>query len=64
MNRREFSKQSLSTLGLGLAVAPGVLPSLSLAQGGDPVEGTHYLKLSQAAPTAAPAGKIEVVEFF
>jgi len=27
------------------------------------VEGTHYVKLGQAAPTSAP-GKIEVVEFF
>jgi thiol:disulfide interchange protein DsbA len=33
------------------------------AQGG-PVEGTHYTKLSPPAPVAAPAGKIEVVEFF
>ncbi len=60
MNRREFSKQSLSALGLGMAGTS----TLSLAQGGDPVEGTNYIKLSQAAPTAAPAGKIEVVEFF
>ena len=37
MNRRDFSKQSLSALGLGLATAPAMLPSLSLAQGGDPV---------------------------
>jgi thiol:disulfide interchange protein DsbA len=60
MNRREFSKQSLSALGLGMAGAP----MLSSAQGGDPVEGTNYIKLGAAAPTAAPAGKIEVVEFF
>lgn len=64
MNRREFSKQSLSALGLGLAVAPVVTPTLSLAQGGDPVEGTNYVKLGQAAPVASPAGKIEIVEFF
>lgn len=61
MNRREFSIQTLGTVGLGLSAG---LPSLALAQGGEPVEGTHYVKLSQAAPTAAPAGKIEVVEFF
>jgi len=60
MNRREFSKHSLSAVGLGLAAAPG----LGLAQGGGPIEGTNYLKLAQAAPVAAPAGKIEVVEFF
>ncbi|MCH8181142.1 MAG: thiol:disulfide interchange protein DsbA/DsbL [Proteobacteria bacterium] len=59
MNRRDFSKHSLSALGLGLAGAP----LLSSAQGG-PVEGTHYVKLAQPAPVAAPAGKIEVVEFF
>lgn len=63
MNRRDFSKQSLSALGLGLAGAPAVTPALSFAQGG-PVEGTHYVKLGQAAPTAAPAGKIDIVEFF
>ncbi len=61
MNRREFSIQTLGTIGLGLSAA---WPSLALAQGGEPVEGTHYVKLSQAAPTSAPAGKIEVVEFF
>ena len=32
------------------------------AQGG-PVEGTHYVRLSQPVP-AGPAGKIEVIEFF
>lgn len=61
MNRREFSIQTLSAVGLGLSAG---LPSLAHAQGGEPVEGTHYVKLSQAAPTAAPTGKIEVVEFF
>jgi thiol:disulfide interchange protein DsbA len=60
MNRREFSKHSLSAVGLGLAVAP----ALGLAQGGGLVEGTNYLKLAQPAPVVAPVGKIEVVEFF
>lgn len=59
MNRREFSIQTLGAVGLGLGAG---LPSLALAQG--PVEGTHYVKLAQPAPTSAPAGKIEVVEFF
>lgn len=62
MNRREFSIQTLGAVGLGMSA--NLLPSLALAQGGEPVEGTHYVKLSQAAPTSAPAGKIEVVEFF
>lgn len=66
MNRREFSIQTLSaTLGAaGLGAGVASLPSLALAQGGEPVEGTHYVKLTQAAPTTAPAGKVEVVEFF
>ncbi|MGE5451046.1 MAG: thiol:disulfide interchange protein DsbA/DsbL [Acidobacteriota bacterium] len=58
MNRRDFSIQTLSGLGLALAA-----PTWALAQGA-PVEGTNYVKLTQRAPTSAPAGKIEVVEFF
>jgi thiol:disulfide interchange protein DsbA len=63
MNRREFSIRTLGTLGLGLGAG---LPALVHAQGaaGTPVEGTHYVKLTQAAPVAAPVGKVEVVEFF
>lgn len=66
MNRREFSLQTLSaSLGVaGLGAGIATLPSLARAQGGEPVEGTHYVKLTQAAPTSAPAGKVEVVEFF
>ena len=56
MKRRDFSAL--------LASAPlATAASNALAQGG-PVEGTHYVKLGQAAPTAAPAGKIDIVEFF
>ncbi|CAG1017275.1 Thiol:disulfide interchange protein DsbA [Burkholderiaceae bacterium] len=55
MNRREFSAQlavaGLAATGLTTAVAQGA-----------PVEGTHYVKLSQPVPVAA--GKIEVIEFF
>ncbi len=58
MNRRDFSIQTLSGLGLALAT-----PTWAVAQGA-PIEGTNYVKLSQRAPTSAPAGKIEVVEFF
>ncbi|MEY4765789.1 MAG: hypothetical protein RI907_2462 [Pseudomonadota bacterium] len=58
MNRREFALQSL-----GAATLAAGLPGVALAQGG-PVEGTHYIKLNQAAPTSAPNGKVEVVEFF
>ena len=58
MNRREFSLTTLGTLGLSVG-----LPGLALAQG-TPVEGKQYVRLSQAAPVSAPAGKVEVVEFF
>lgn len=58
MNRREFSLTTLGTLGLSAG-----LPGLALAQG-TPVEGKQYVRLSQAAPVSAPAGKVEVVEFF
>lgn len=58
MNRREFSLTTLGTLGLSAG-----LPSLALAQG-TPVEGKQYVRLPQAAPVSAPAGKVEVVEFF
>jgi protein dithiol oxidoreductase (disulfide-forming) len=56
MQRRQFSAGLASAaLGPGFAVS-------SHAQGG-PVEGTHYVRLSQ--PLAMPAsGKFEVVEFF
>jgi len=61
MNRREFSKHAtlVGAAGLVLGASP-----LAQAQGGAPVEGTNYVRLSQRAPVSAPAGKIEVVEFF
>lgn len=61
MNRREFSKQTAAIAGVGLAA--GLAPWQS-AQAQTPVEGTNYVKLSQPAPVSAPAGKVEVVEFF
>lgn len=61
MNRREFSKQTVALGGLGLVTGLAAWqPALAAA----PVEGTNYVKLSQRAPVSAPAGKIEVVEFF
>jgi thiol:disulfide interchange protein DsbA len=57
MKRRDFSLQMVAA-GLGTVWAGG-----ARAQGA-PVEGTHYTKLGQPAPVSAPAGKIEVVEFF
>jgi thiol:disulfide interchange protein DsbA len=58
MKRREFSAWAAGA-GLG---ALG-LPRVAGAQGG-PIEGTHYVRLSQPLPVQAAAGKIEVIEFF
>jgi thiol:disulfide interchange protein DsbA len=72
MKRRDFSLQvalgGVSAVGamgaMGTVAGVGaLLPQPALAQG-NPVEGTHYTKLAQPAPVAAPPGKIEVVEFF
>ena len=59
MNRREFSAQLITT---GLGAAAMSVAGSAHAQGGTPVEGTHYVKLGQPLPV--PPGKIEVVEFF
>jgi thiol:disulfide interchange protein DsbA len=60
MDRRQFSRAASSVLaGAGLVWA---LPAQ--AQMKAPVLGTHYLALGSPAPTEAPAGKVEVVEFF
>lgn len=56
MNRRDFSTTLLGATALGL---PGLAP----AQGG-PVEGQHYVRLSQPVAIFAEPGKIEVIEFF
>jgi len=60
MKRREFSTQ----LALGSVGGLGLLLVGPVGAQGNPVEGTHFSKLAQPAPVAAPAGKIEVVEFF
>ncbi len=49
------------------AVASGLVGSLAPSDAAAqlaPVEGTHYLRLATPVPTIAPAGKIEVIEFF
>jgi thiol:disulfide interchange protein DsbA len=58
MNRREFSARLLAA-GAGAAAFAG---SAAVRAQGAPVEGTHYVKLSQSLP--ATPGKIEVIEFF
>ncbi len=60
MKRRDFSLH----LATGLGLAAGA--NTARAQGGSPVEGTHFVRLQQPAPVSLPSPdkKIEVVEFF
>jgi thiol:disulfide interchange protein DsbA len=58
MKRRDFS------LTCGAAFGASVLPSVVLAQGKPFQAGADYLVVKPAAAVEAPAGKIEVVEFF
>jgi thiol:disulfide interchange protein DsbA len=61
MQRREFSQAALAAASAGTLAA---LPLSVQAQGKPPAEGKDYLLLSKPAPSEAPAGQIEVVEFF
>ncbi len=63
MQRREFSVSA--TLGV-VAAGTGMagLPFAAHAQARAFREGADYLKLSKPAPVEAPAGKVDVVEFF
>jgi thiol:disulfide interchange protein DsbA len=59
IERRQFSA---ALVGTGLGAAGFGLAAPAVAQGG-PVEGTHYVRLSQPVP-APGGGKVEVIEFF
>ena len=59
MQRRQFS---LAAATAATSMAFGA--NSALAQQAAPQEGKEYLRLSKPAPVDAPAGKIEVVEFF
>ncbi len=64
MNRREFSLSSASVLAvsaLGLPLAS--MPALAQAPR-QFKEGKDYVRLSKPVATEAPAGKVEVIEFF
>ena len=61
MQRREFSQAALAAAS---AAALTALPLGAQAQGKPPAQGTDYLLLDKPAPNEAPAGQIEVVEFF
>jgi len=59
MKRRDFSRMAASS-----ALMASLAPVMVKAQGKKPVPGTDYQVLDPRAPVEAPAGKIEVVEFF
>jgi thiol:disulfide interchange protein DsbA len=61
MQRREFS---ISAASVATAGALGAWMTPVMAQGQPPKEGSDYLVLDKRAPVEAPAGKVEVVEFF
>jgi protein dithiol oxidoreductase (disulfide-forming) len=60
MNRREFNAGAACTVALAALGLPGSL----MAQVRKPEDGSDYVTLDKQAPVEAPAGKIEVVEFF
>lgn len=59
MNRRDFSVAAASALAFGPAMLHG-----AHAQAVKPEAGTDYLVVDKKVAVEAPAGKIEVVEFF
>ena len=59
MKRRDFSVATASAVVLGHAVLP-----VAQAQMAKPEAGTDYLVLDKRTAVEAPAGKIEVIEFF
>jgi thiol:disulfide interchange protein DsbA len=61
MQRREFS---VSAASVATAASLGAWMTPVLAQGQPPKEGSDYVVLDKRAPVEAPAGKVEVVEFF
>lgn len=61
MNRRHFSTAFLFAGISGAALLP---LEAALAQNAGPVEGREFTRLEPPQPSGAPAGKIEVIEFF
>ena len=60
MNRRKFSVGAACSLALASLGLPGSL----LAQARKPEAGVEFLTLETRVPVEAPAGKVEVIEFF
>jgi protein dithiol oxidoreductase (disulfide-forming) len=61
MLRRDFSRSLLSA---GVVVSAGAAMAPAWAQRIGFKEGTDYMRLPSQVPVTAPAGQIEVVEFF
>jgi thiol:disulfide interchange protein DsbA len=61
MKRREFSFVATAA---GAAAAGAMWPAIAQADTAKPEAGTDYVLVDPRAPVEAPAGKIEVVEFF
>ena len=60
-----MQRRKLFTNTTALAFGTALLsPGLTLAQSKAPAEGTDFIELNRPAAVEAPAGKIEVVEFF
>ena len=62
MQRREFSLSAASLA--AAAIGASALPTLAQSQAKGFQNGSDYLTIAKPAPTEAPAGQIEVVEFF
>ena len=62
MQRREFSVSAVSLAAAAFGAC--ALPIEALAQAKGFQNGSDYLTIAKPAPTEAPAGQIEVVEFF
>lgn len=67
MKRRDFSLACSSVLAAGALVTPTAQAQTTTpaqVQGKKPQAGEDYLQLAKPVPVEAPAGKIEVIEFF
>ncbi len=63
MHRRDFSRTA-TAVAAATALPLGLLSGAARAQGKPPQSGKDYLTLDKRVATDAPAGKIEVIEFF
>lgn len=62
MKRREFSLSAATAAAASALTLPLATPAF--AQARQFKEGKDYVKLGKPVPTEAPAGKVEVIEFF